>query len=155
MILLFILLIHDFHVSVTNIDYDAERKAIEISMSTFADDIENAIMESGGPNLRISTDKEHPQAEKYISEYLKSHFTVTVNGKKEAFEYLGFEYERGAVWSYMQINEIRKIKTITIENTTLMEIFNDQENIIHTRINGQRKSVVLRKGKIDIELSYI
>lgn len=152
--IIFFTFLHPFHVSVTSIDYDEDRRAIEISMSIFADDLEKAIMKSGGPNIKVGTSKQDMEAAKYIEKYINSVFRIFIDTKEVGFDYLGFEYEDGAVWSYLQIEKVRKVNSLEVNNICLFEIFDDQENIIHTKVKGKKKSAILRASKNSSYFEY-
>lgn len=153
-ILILLFCLHPFHVSVTSLEHDQERQALEISMSIFADDLEKAIMEAGGPELNVGTAKEHHKANSYISEYLEDKFLISVNGNPVKWQYLGFEYENGAVWNYLEIKNVPELTNLEVKNGVLMELFRDQENIIHTKVGDKKKSDILKRGDIHSRFAY-
>jgi len=44
---------------------------------------------------------------------------------------------------YFKIKELTQINSLEVENSILMEIYPEQQNIIHAKINGNRKSLLL------------
>ena len=54
---------------------------------------------------------------------------------------------------YTKIAVSKKINTFEIYNSLLTEVYADQQNIVHTNINSNKKSILLTntelKGKID------
>jgi hypothetical protein len=47
------------------------------------------------------------------------------------------------VIGYYKIVDITTIKSLSIQNTSLMEVFSDQQNIIQTNFNGKKQSLLL------------
>ena len=45
--------------------------------------------------------------------------------------------------AYIEIAQLKKIKTIVITNEVLFEMFEEQQNIVRTQINNQKKSFIL------------
>ena len=48
---------------------------------------------------------------------------------------------------YIEITNINTVESMTIQNTILFDVLEDQQNIIHAKINNQRESVMLIKEK--------
>ena len=67
--------------------------------------------------------------------------------------FLARELEGDVLILYSKIDISKKINTFEIYNTLLTEIYSDQQNIVHTHINGNKKSLLMTntasKEKID------
>jgi hypothetical protein len=44
---------------------------------------------------------------------------------------------------YIEIQDVSEVKSISVENKLLMEVFEEQQNIIHFKKNKKRKSMML------------
>lgn len=146
-ITVFKLLLHPFHVSVTEVKYKEEEKVIQISSRIFLDDIEVALR-SFSKNEKLSiTKKEHWHfVEEQLEKYLSVHFKMTNERGIMITKYIGAEIENDVLWAYLEVEKVRKLKNITIWNSVLTEIYGYQENIIHFRAFDQVKSARLTKG---------
>ena len=68
---------------------------------------------------------------------------IKVDGKAVQLEFVGFERESEATWSYFQVNNLASVKKIDITDNILFETSTDQINLLHVTVNGNRKSTKL------------
>jgi len=123
---------HEFHMSKCEIAFNEEEKALQIILHLFIDDLESALAEEDIKDLYICTDKEVPEAEQHIANYLEQTFSLEVNGKDAAYSFLGKEVSEDlqAVWCYLEIIEIESLQELSIKNQILTNTFDDQKNIV-------------------------
>lgn len=145
---------HEFHLSLTEIRHNSESKSIEISIKLFTDDLLVALEQAGAPKMELGTENEPPEANEYIESYLKRHFKLMVNGKPTEFTYLGKEAELDATWCFVEVKDVRKVQAIEVQNTLLLEAFDDQTNMVNLNINGRKKSGLARKGSKNLEFEF-
>jgi len=136
---------HKFYVSVTNIDYFEKEDALQITTRIFIEDFESVLEERYNITAQLATPNELPDVDIYIKKYLKTKFLVQLNGEPVAFEFLGKKFDNDMMICYLEIPQIglEKLQTIEIQNELLMDLFEEQKNIIHFRIQGKKKSFVL------------
>ena len=123
---LYVNAVHPIHVSVTEIEMDEKDKRLEIMMRIFTDDLEltlRRITNQPGLDLLAITEKER---DVIISTYLKDHFKISLDGKLQKSNYLGHEQEDAALIFYIEVPNVRKWKTIQIQNDIIMETHADQ-----------------------------
>jgi hypothetical protein len=132
--------LHPFYISVTEINHNGTEKTLEISCKIFTEDLENVLNKSANPKIEISNPKSKDQATKLINQYLSTHLQLRVNGQPVKMELLGFEEEKEATWSYLQVNNIPSVKKIEIDDSILYESFPEQINLVHVTVSGNRKS---------------
>lgn len=146
----FLLADHEFHASKCMVEFSAPDQALQISMHLFIDDLEEALRRQGADKLYICTDKEDPKAEQYLFKYLQQHFQVLVDEKTYDYEFIGKEVSEDlqAVWCYLEVTNLSDIKSLTITNDLLMEVFDDQKNIMNiSGPNKKRGFFLFHKGK--------
>ena len=144
---------HKFYVSVTQIDYVPNKKRIEITHRIFIDDLEKGLTKKYNKKVNLTSTKELPEAEELIKSYLKEKIKISINKKPQNIEFLARELEGDVLILYTKIAISKKINTFEIYNSLLTEVYADQQNIVHTNINSNKKSILLTntelKGKID------
>lgn len=140
--------VHPFHVSVSDIKYKEDQKALQISTRIFLDDLELALQAySGREKLDIveesNWDFVDEQLEKYVLERLK-----LWDEKDRAYElnYVGAEIEDDVMWVYVEIEKVKKLEKVTVWNSILHEVWADQENLVHFRAFEDVQSARLYKG---------
>jgi len=135
---------HPFFVSVTEINHNAKDKVIEISCKTFTEDLENAIQKTnGGVKMDLGNAKDEAAAGKAIGDYIKKHLQLKVDGKAVQLEFVGYEKENEAIWSYYQVANVASLKKLDVQNSILFEASDQQINLMHVTVNGNRKSTKL------------
>lgn len=132
---------HAFHVSKAVVEYNPGDQAVQVSMHLFLDDLEAALKKTHPEPLYLCSDKEKPEAETYLKEYLSRHFRLTLDGQPKAWIFLGKEPSEDlqGIWCYLEIPKTKAPKSIRIENTALMEVYDDQKNIVHLSFPGNRE----------------
>lgn len=147
---------HPIHASVTTVDFNPKTRSLEVACKIFTDDLEEAIRKTSGVQLYIGSAKENPaQTTAKIEEYLRRHFRAEADGKPlPRWSFIGKEIEGDAVWCYIEIPNMPLLKSLTVSNTVLTDVHDDQTNLVNVSINGQRRSAVLRKNKISEVLDF-
>ena len=136
--------VHDFFVSVSYIEYDDQRNAIEAHKKIFFDDFEKTLKQQFLNEDFDILKSNQILVNDYIMDYLINNIEFVINDKKYDFEYLGHEYEDGIINCYFEINKIKKIKKIKIKDTSLFETFEGQENLIYFQVNQKLTTIRLK-----------
>jgi hypothetical protein len=137
---------HPFHVSLCQIDHNPDARSLEITFKLFTDDLEQALEAQGAGRLHLGTEQESEEADRYISRYLERAVQVEVNGKPAAWRFLGKEVELDATWCYAEAPEVSAVKTVSVTDTILLDLFEDQANLVHVKANKQQKSLLLNRA---------
>lgn len=134
---------HPFFISVTEISHNATDKNLEISCKIFTDDFETALSKGSSSKIDLFNPKDKQAVEKQIAAYIRKHLAVKLDNKPVTLEFVGFERENEAVWSYFQVSNTPAPKKIDINNDLLYDSFNQQINLMHISVGGNRKSTKL------------
>ena len=132
--------IHKFYIGVFQIDYNLDKKELQVTSRVFIDDLEKALETKYKKKLNLATVKESKESETLIIQYFKEKFKISVNNKEQEMIFLAKEYEDDVVICYFKMPSSGKIKALTIFNTILTEQYAEQQNLLHTNINGNKKS---------------
>ena len=132
--------VHPFHVSTTEINQNAADKTLEISCHIFTDDFESAITREFGSKTDFSKESMKPLMDSLTRKYLLNHLSLRVNNRAVKLEYVGWERENEAVYVYLEVDGVSAISQVEVSNTILFNLFDDQMNIVHIKVNGERKS---------------
>lgn len=144
----FLIFLHPIHLSVSEINYNEKDKALQITSRIFLDDLELSIRnQRKHPDLDLLEPGPGLTTEQLISEYVIKRFSVKLDGKVQKLNFLGFEREDPAVICYIEIENVKKFKTIEVKNEIIMETHDDQSNLIHVTYKGPVKSLRLIRDK--------
>ena len=145
---------HKFYVSITKIEYVKEKKSLQIITKIFTDDIEDALQQRYDPSISLDTKKETEAADEYLQKYILQKLNIKVNGKPVQLNYIGKEYDLDMLVAYIEVTNVPNLKSIEIENKVLMEMFPEQQNIIHLKTTNSRKSLMLDKDEPSGKLKF-
>lgn len=136
---------HKFYVSITKVEFSEEAQSLQIISKIFIDDIEATLQKRYDPKVSLDTEKETEAHARLLEKYVLQKLKVEVDGVPYQLEYLGREYENDVVKCYLEVPGITDLGRIEIENSILMDMFEEQQNIIHVKKGKTRKSLVLDK----------
>lgn len=147
---------HKFYVSVTNIAYSEDDKAFQITSRVFIDDFDKLLKERYGIEAKLATPNESKIADEYIEKYFRSKFVVQLDGEIVQYNFLGKRYDNDVVICYLEIPNVKlpELKTMSIQNEVLTDLFDEQKNVVHVKWKGNKKSFVLirenNKGMLNL-----
>ena len=146
---------HAFHVSVTDVKFKEDKKAIQISSRIFLDDLELALQDySGNTKLDILDEAQWETVDSLLSVYLLANFKISNAKGQYQINYVGAEREAEVMWCYLEIEKVKKLKEVTIWNNLLISSFPDQENLIHFNAYNKTKSGRCLKGAESKQFSW-
>ncbi len=136
---------HKFYVSTTNVEYVEDKQVIQIITKIFTDDLEDALQKRYLAQLSLDSEKENETAIMYLKKYIKQKLKITVNGEPVEYTYLGKEYDIDIAKIYLEIENVSNLQSIEIDNTVLIDMFPEQQNIIHLKTPSLKRSFILDK----------
>ena len=145
--------LHPFHVSVCDIEYNEEARSIQVSQRVFLDDLEQALNKRFGINLDIANPATVTYRDSLIQVYMFENLHITVDGKEKKRAYIGNEVEEDGMWCYIEYAGVKKFKSFVVTSTVLLEIFTDQANIIHYKYGDYERSTKLDFNKKSVTFS--
>ena len=134
---------HDFHTSITQMQYNAPAKSFEVSVRVFTDDLERALgKDNGGQKFTIiNKDKNDAAVERYV----RKHFGLTTpKNQKKPCSYVGKENEADGTWVYLEVPCAEDVRGLSVQNDVLMDLFDDQTNLLNLTYLGSKKTLVFK-----------
>jgi len=140
---------------IAEVNHNTETAALEISMKIFTDDLEAALEADTSEKLWIGDlEREAAATDSLLAVYFDKKLTININSEEREAVFLGKELEADVTWCYLEIQDVPAVKSVSIDNRILMELFDDQKNLVHIYANNKEKSLFLRRGKTVGEVSY-
>lgn len=146
--------VHKYYVAVFMMEHVSEKKELQITARIFIDDLDKAISQKNNKPFYLCTKKETADADKYLNQYITENMQIKINGNLKSLKVLGRETEDDILIFYITAEAKGKIKTLEVKNTILFETFPDQQNIINTKINSNKKSLLLTNDNPQDSLHY-
>lgn len=154
-IALLVIGLHPLHVSVTEIEHDEKDKRLEVMMRVFIDDLELTLRNNlNKQDLDLLDLKDGLTVDQLMNDYLKNRLKITVDSKPQQITLLGHEREGEAFIFYIEVSNIKKLKTIQVYNSIITETHDDQSNLVHVTVKGTVKSLRLTKDTPADKLTF-
>ena len=147
-------IVHPIFVSVTEIEHNATAKTLEISCKIFTDDFEKTLRLHYPSKIDLLNEKMKAPMGIIVNGYIQKHFSIKVDGKNVPLQFIGFEQQEEGIISYFQANNIAAVKKIEVFNNLLYEYSNQQMGIIHSIVNGIRKSSKLNNPESNVGFEF-
>ena len=134
---------HPLYITVTEINHNVKDKILEVSCKIFTNDLETVLEKGAKTKVDLSSSANKAATDKLIDEYVEKHLRLKVDGRVAGLHFVGSEKEADGTWSYFQVNDVPAVKRIDVMNDLLYDGFDQQINIMHVTVGGQRKSTRL------------
>jgi len=135
--------LHPIYVSVTEIEHNAKDKTLEISCKIFTGDLEAVLRKNNKIKIDLLAPTDKKAMEVLVSNYIQQHLKITVNEKPVLLSFVGYEQNEETIQSYFQVDEVKSIKSMEVQDNILYEYKSEQISIIHVIVDGKRKSTKL------------
>ena len=145
--------IHKYHTALYQINYDSEKKMLQITSRIHIDDLNKALEKKY--NKKIPVESENNSANELLMvEYLSNHFSIKVNAQVKPLTFLSTEIDGDEIICYWNIKNISKINSLEVSNTVLTEYYNDQQNMTNVTVLGVKKSFLLTNSSTSKLLTF-
>ena len=145
---------HEYYVSVTRVEHIPDQNSVQIITQIFIDDFEKLIRKRYDNTIILGVENENEKVNFYMERYLKKKLLFQINGAMANYTFLGKKYEDDIVYCYMEIENIPNISSMDITNDILYDLYDEQENIVRTKINSKNKSFILTSAKNKAVLNF-
>ncbi|WP_246566410.1 DUF6702 family protein [Kaistella soli] len=132
--------IHPYHVGSVEFKYNPTSKTFEISGKFFLDDLENVLKAKYGKAVHFNDEKYKSQINAYLIQYCEEYLKLKSDNKFLKINYLGYEEDSEAVNIYLESEKTATPKKVETAVSFLYNLYDDQMNIIHIIVGGNRKS---------------
>jgi len=134
---------HPIYVSVTEIEHNSKENTLEISCKIFTGDLEAVLRKNYKIKVDLLVPRDKKAMEALVSNYIQQHLKIKVNEKQVQLSFVGYEQNEETIQSYFQVDNIKNIKSMEIQDDILYEYKSEQISIIHIIVNDIRKSTKL------------
>jgi len=140
---------HAIHISKTEINQDLSSHSLQVTMHIFIDDLEQSMQDAKLPKTYFASSKEIKNSEEVLTKYLKERFKLTSKDKTLEWKWVGKEVSEDylALWCYLEISDVKPLEEVTVQNDVLLDLYDDQTNIVETKLNNKTKRTSLIKSK--------
>jgi len=143
------ILSHPLHLSISNVEYTGTNGVWEVSIKLFQDDFGDELTKRYGIDSDFNSPDRPIDSISYKS-YVKDNFELRINNSLLSvgeWKYAGKKVNFEAVWLNFTFNFEERPKSVTIENTLMFDLFDDQKNLLIFTFDDQQKSFQFRHNK--------
>jgi hypothetical protein len=137
-------LVHKFYLSNTSIEFNAQTRAIEITSKIFTDDLEHAI--EAQCYRYHSLNPQTPEVFELVKKYIGDNLSLQVGGRSVVLNFLGYSVDNDMTNLFIEASYFEP-NSVIVNNTILLDLYSDQQNIVEVRWNGQSKREYFTKDK--------
>jgi hypothetical protein len=146
---LFSILSHPLHLSITNLEYSEANQIWEVSIKLFKDDFGDEMKRLYGINADFDKPDSKVDTLAYI-DYVRDNFELRLNDKiikVDDWSFQGKKVNFEAVWLNFSFYFDELPEKASIENTLMFRLFNDQKNLLIFTYKDIQKSFQFRHNK--------
>ncbi len=145
---------HPVHSSVTNISYNPKGKHFDITIRLYKDDFQNIILKKYNYQLYLENNTLSDSANFYISDYIKHHLIFIVKKKGyNSYMFTGWKTNFEAIWLDFKLPFNKKPETLTLHNSLLNDLFNDQKNMVIFSFSKKEQGLIFSKNQENKSIS--
>lgn len=143
---------HDFHVSIAQVDYKEEE--LQCTLRLFTDDLEQRLELDHQVKLNLGGANQHPKADEFIAAFLKENFKIEQGDSSLQQVYLGIEVEYELVYLYFYYPCPNPPQQLGISNRVFFDSFDDQSNIVNVKVGEKLRSAFLNSSSTEQILQF-
>jgi hypothetical protein len=148
--------LHKFYLSVSEITYSESDQKLRVVSRIFIDDLDAVLLSRYEIDSKLTTEFEDQMAQYYIEKYLKTKLLLKINGAVLEYNILGHKVDNDQLVFFMEADfkELESLKSIEVQNEVLMDLFEEQQNIVHLQLGGKKKSLMLIRERPSGQLNF-
>lgn len=131
---------HPYHVGSVEFNYNSKSKTFEVTGRFFMDDLESALNKKYGQSVHFLDKKYQTEINKELQLYATEYIRLKADNQLLNLKYIGYEEDHESVQIYLESAPLATPKKVETAVSLLYNLFDDQMNIIHIIVNGERKS---------------
>ena len=139
---------HEYHVSITQIDYNTESSTLQVAMKLHNEDVEVVLKKNFEGITNLEKELEKKEVNDFLKDYLTTSFSLMHQDSIVDLKFIGEEFEDDDIWIYLESPEFESMPDLNVKNTLFLAIFHNQNNMVHYSKDDQVvQSTVLNKKK--------
>lgn len=135
---------HNYHTSLTRIDFNKETKSLEIEINLFNHDLEKVLEKKN--KKRVDFDKSN-EIDKMLFDYLNETFLIkNENGNLMKLVWIGRETKTDMTTAFIEIGDVENVENMKIQNKIFFESFSEQANLVTFHDEEKKSDLKFLRG---------
>jgi hypothetical protein len=142
---------HEYYLSIANLKFDENDKALEMSVWYFGDDLLQALRKEEGKE--IEWEEEDSSTEEVLKKYIGGRlYLKEINSNKLQFQWVGLKFKGDLVYVYLRY-PMEQMRDLRLHNSVLTEYFGEQKNVVHFQVNERNNTYYFDKKSTEVKLN--
>ena len=147
--------IHEFHTSLMGIVYNEDSRAFEIEIDVDTEHFEMVINEVYETDVHLGEPNEIEDLNDLIEAYLNEQITLRINNKIVGLTVSCKEVDYATTFITLEpIAHKRKVKSISLINTYMLEKYPAQKNLVHIYYRDEKRSLLFDSSNSSEDLKF-
>jgi len=138
---------HNYHHSITAVEYNERTQSLELVHTLVAHDLEAALIRNQGKALDLGQADIEPILQRYVDEHI---LLKTMDGSKQTIAWVGYEIEAQQVRIFQEIKDFTQ-QPFNLSNTLLFDLHKNQRNTVNINMAGIKLSKILSATDMSID----
>ena len=135
---------HNYHTSLTRIDFNKDEKRLEIEINLFNHDLEKVIEKKSKKRFDFEKSKE---TDKILLDYLDEAFIIKNSlGVTKKLVWVGKEITADMTTVFVEVDEIEKYEDLKLQNKIFFESFAEQVNLVTFFAEDKKNDLMFKAG---------
>lgn len=135
---------HNYHTSLTRIDFNTAAKSLEIEINIFNHDLEKVLEAKNKKRIDFDKDKE---VDKLIFDYLSETFLIKdAKGNLLKAKWIGKETKTDMTTAFIEIEGVESVENLKLQNKIFFESFSEQTNLVAFHLDGKKSDLLFKAG---------
>lgn len=135
---------HNYHTSLTRIDYNKKAKSLEIEINLFNHDLEKVLEAKYKKPVDIEKSKD---VDKILLEYLGETFVIkNADGLQKKLVWIGKEINVDLTTVFVEIPNIENYENLKLQNKIFFESFAEQINLVTLYLEDKKFDLLFKSG---------
>ena len=141
--------VHKSYLSVSQLSYSQKDQAIQMTCRVFIDDFNAVLKERYAITALLGTDEPATISEKYAEEYVVKKVQFFEDDQPLDIQLLGYKKDNDVLIYFLEAktSSFTEAKKFEVRHSLLTDLFEGQQNVVHTKFRGVKKSFLLMKDK--------
>ena len=136
--------LHNYHTTLTRIDYKEKEKLVEISVQLFTHDFVPALERRAGKPIDLEKTSD---IDKIIFNYLNENFVLKdKTGAAKKLVWVGKEVSVDTIYVYVESRSEESLEGYKLQDTFFFNAFPEQTNLVIARYGGVKADLLFKPG---------
>lgn len=135
---------HNYHTSLTRIDFNQEAKSLEIEINLFNHDLEKVLETKNRKRVDLEKTK---NIDALLLDYINENFVIRdKDGIQKKLVWVGKEIKTDLTTVFVEVLKIENYEGLKLQNKIFFESFTEQLNLVTLHSENKKIDLIFKRG---------